>query len=171
MGDAAGLGLDPVREALLAEAKLAAVLAVRQASERADAQVVEAEAETTALVDRARAEGEAAAELEAAATLALARRRARSAFLQAQREVYDGVRRQAHEAAQELRSTPRYDELVERLAARAAEVLGAGAEIVRDPPDGGVLARAGNRRLDYTLPVLVERCLARHATEIERLWT
>lgn len=160
-----------MREALLAEARAAADLAVRQAAERADAQVVQAEAETTALVARARAEGEAAAELEGVAALAQARRRARSLFLQAQREVYDDVRRQAHEAVQELRSTPRYRDLVERLATSAREILGPDAEIERDPPEGGVVARAGNRSVDYTLPVLVEHCLAAHGAEIERLWT
>lgn len=144
---------------------------MQQAAERADAQVVQAEAETTALVARARTEGEAAAELEAVSALAEARRRARSLFLHAQREVYEDVRRQAHDGVQELRSTPRYDDLVERLAAHAQAVLGPDAEIERDPPEGGVIARAGNRRLDYTLPVLVERCLARHAGAIERLWT
>lgn len=159
-----------MRESLLAEAKAAADAVVRQAAERADAQIVQAEAETAALVARARAEGEAAAELEAVSLLAEARRAGRSAFLEAQREVYDEVRRLAHEAAQQLRSSERYDALVERLAARASEVLGADAAVVRDPPEGGVVAHAGNRRLDYTLSVLVERCLERHAAEVEGLW-
>jgi vacuolar-type H+-ATPase subunit E/Vma4 len=137
---------------------------------RADAQVEQAEAETAALIARARAEGEAAAELEAISELAQARRRARSLFLQAQRDVYEDVRRQVYAAADELRSTPRYADLVEWLAARAREVLGPDAEIERDPPEGGVVARSGKRSLDYTLPVLVERCLADHAADIDRLW-
>jgi vacuolar-type H+-ATPase subunit E/Vma4 len=171
VGEPAELGLDPVRDALLAEAGAAAERALQQAAERALAQVVQAEAETAALVAHARVEGEAAAELEAISELARARRHARALFLQAQRAVYDDVRRQAHAAVQELRSTPRHGALVERLAARAREVLGPDAEIQRDPPDGGVVARAGNRSLEYTLPALVERCLDEHAAEIERLWT
>jgi hypothetical protein len=33
-----------------------------------------------------------------------------------------------------------------------------------------VIGRLENRRVDHTLPALVERCLARHAVDLERLW-
>ena len=170
MGVAAGIGLGAVREALLAQAALEADRLVRQAAHRAAAEVKEAEDETAALVRRARAEGEAAADLEAASELAQARRRARALVLGARRAVYDEVRRSAHAEALELRSAPGYAKLVERLASRTRDELGADADLELDPPEGGVVARLGNRRLDYTLPVLVERCLAERAEEIERLW-
>jgi hypothetical protein len=48
--------------------------------------------------------------------------------------------------------------------------LGADAEVELDPPDGGVIGHLGNRRVDHTLPQLVERCLLERATELERLW-
>jgi vacuolar-type H+-ATPase subunit E/Vma4 len=163
-------GLDPVREALLAQAERDADRLVQQAADRAAAQVAEAKDETEAQIRRARAEGAAAAELEAAAELARAGRRARAHVLEAQRAVYDEVRRKAHEATRELRSTPGYADLVERLATRARAELGPEAKIERDPPAGGALARAGNRRLDYTLPVLVESALAEHAEDVEELW-
>lgn len=170
MGVVAALELAPVREALLAQAELDGAELVRQAADRAAAQVAEAEEERDALIRRARTEGEAAAELEAATERAHAGRRARAFVLEAERAVYDDVRRRAHAAAQELRSTPRYGELVGRLAARAREELGPDAELELDPPRGGVAARTGNRRLDYTLPVLVDRALAEHAEQIEELW-
>jgi len=171
MGDAAGLTtLDPVREALLAEAETEAERLVGRAEERAAAQVARAEEQKAALVRRARAEGEAAAELEAASELAQARRRARTLVLEAQRAAYDDARREAHAAAERLRSGPRYAELVDDLAARAHEALGPGAEIERDPPEGGVVGRRGNRRVELTLPALVDRCLAENASALERLW-
>jgi vacuolar-type H+-ATPase subunit E/Vma4 len=170
VGVAARIGLDPVREALLAQARRDADVLVQQAADRAEARVAEAEGEIEAQILRARAEGESAAELEAATELARAGRRARAHVLGAQRAVYDDVRRRAHDTARELRSSPGYPELVERLASRARAELGPEAEIERDPPAGGVLARAGNRRLDYTLPVLTELALAEHAADIEELW-
>jgi vacuolar-type H+-ATPase subunit E/Vma4 len=170
VGDTAALGLEPVRGALLADARAVADGVVRQAEERASDQVERARLETAARIARARAEGEAAAGLETISALAEARRAARSLVLEAQRAVYDDVRRQAEAAVQELRGTPRYGELLDRLTERAREVLGPEAQVERDPPEGGVVARAGNRRLVLTLPVLVERCLAEHAHEIDRLW-
>jgi vacuolar-type H+-ATPase subunit E/Vma4 len=170
VGDVAGLGLEPVREALLADARAVGEGAVQQAEERASDKIVRAREESEARVARARAEGEAAAGLESIAALADARRRARSVVLEAQRAVYDDVRRQAGAAVEELRATPAYGDLLDRLTARAREVLGPGAEVERDPPDGGVVGRAGSRRLVLTLPVLVEHCLAEHAHEIDRLW-
>lgn len=170
MGVAAGVSLDPVREALLAEAEAEAEGIVGQAEERAAAQVAQAEERKAALVRRARAEGETAAELEAASELAQARRTARTLVLESKRAVYDDARREARVAVQRLRSEPRYEELLERLAARAREELGPEAELELDPPDGGVIGRVDNRRVDNTLPALVERCLAEHAAELERLW-
>lgn len=171
MGDAAGVTLDPVREALLAQAEAEAERLERRVEQRAAAQVARAEEHTAALVRHARAEGEAAAELEAAVEMAGARRAARTHVLRAQREVYDEVRREAHAAAERLRSEPEYAELLERLVVRVQEELGVDAELDVDPPAGGVVGRLGNRRLDYTLPVLVERCLGEHAADVEQLWT
>jgi vacuolar-type H+-ATPase subunit E/Vma4 len=164
------VSLDPVREALLAQAEVEAERIVGQAEQRAAALVAQAEEQKAALVHRARAEGETAAELEAAFELTQARRTARTLILESKRAVYDDARREARVAVQRLRSGPRYDELLERLAARALEELGPEVELELDPPDGGVIGRVGNRRVDHTLPALVERCLAEHAAELERLW-
>jgi len=80
VGDPTGLGLDPVRDALLAEARAAADRVLHEAAERASIQIAQAEQETEALVARARAEGEAAAELETISALAEARRRSTRTF-------------------------------------------------------------------------------------------
>lgn len=170
MGVVAGVSLDPVREALLAQAEAEAEGLVGRAEDRAAAQVAQAEEQKAALVRRARAEGEAAAELEAASELTRARRKARTLVFEAQRAVYDDARREARAAVQRLRSEPRYEELLELLAALAREELGSEAELEFDPADGGVIGRVGNRRVDHTLPALVERCLAEHAADLERLW-
>ena len=60
MGVVAGVSLDPVREALLAQAEAEAEGLVGRAEDRAAAQVAQAEEQKAALVRRARAEGEAA---------------------------------------------------------------------------------------------------------------
>jgi hypothetical protein len=164
------MSLEPVRIALLAEAESEAERRAGRADEQAAAQVRQAEEQKAALILRARTEGEAAAALEAASELAQARRRARQLVLEAQRAVYDDVRREAHATAQRLRSEERYRDVLDRLAARVGEELGADAEIERDPPDGGVIGRLDNRRVDHTLPAVVERWLARHAIDLERLW-
>jgi len=170
MGDAASLRLDPVRAALLAQAQVEAERIVDQADERAAAQVLQAEKQKAALVGRARAEGEAAADLEAVSELTRARRQSRTLVLEAQRAIYDELRRDALAAAQRLRSQPRYDELLERLEAAVRDKLGPDAVLELDPPDGGVIGHVGNRRVEYTLPVLVERCLAQHGEAVEQLW-
>jgi vacuolar-type H+-ATPase subunit E/Vma4 len=164
------VSLDPVRAALLAEARTEADRLVSEAEERAATYVAHAEEEKTALVRRARAEGEAAAELESASELAQARRRARTFVLEARRAVYEDARREAHAAAQRLRSESRYEQLIDRLAAQVKEELGPDAELELDPPEGGVLGRLGNRRVDHTLPALVERCLDECGDDLERLW-
>jgi vacuolar-type H+-ATPase subunit E/Vma4 len=164
------MSLDPVREALLVEARTEADRLVSEAEARATTQVAHAEEEKAALVRRARAEGEAAAELEAASELTQARRRARALVLEARRAVYEDARREAHAAAQRLRLQPRYQQLLDRLAAQVKEELGPDAELELDPPEGGVLGRLGNRRVDHTLPASVERCLGERGDDLERLW-
>ena len=50
--------------------------------------------------------------------------------------------------------------------------LGAGATITRDPPgEGGVVAEAAGRRVDYTLPALARLALADLGKPIEELLT
>ncbi len=75
-------------------------------------------------------------------------------------------------ALHELQSLPddSGSQLIERLGALARSQLGPDAEVVVDPVRGGVVASAPGRRVDYTLPVLVERCVDRMGAEVDRLW-
>jgi cell division septum initiation protein DivIVA len=156
--------------ALLADARAEAEQTIRAAGQQAQALVAQAREEAARLVASARAEGEAEAAVEADRWLALARSDARTEILEARREQYETLRREAQAAAQSLRGTAGYERLLARLERRAREQLGAAATLERDAAAGGLVARAGKRQVDYTLVALVERCLERVSAEVERLW-
>lgn len=134
--------------------------------------LAEAEARAKALVKQARLEGERAAAGEALRRRSVGRRRARELRLRAQQALLDEVRTRAREAALALSEDPRYPELLERLRRIAIAQLGSEAELEIDPPSvGGVIARAGSVRVDYTLPALAERTLEALNGELELLWS
>lgn len=167
----ASVDVSPLRAALLAQATADGERLLAEADEEAAAAIARAERETAALVERARAEGRAAAELEAARERRRARREAHAQLLQAQGELYDELRREASAGVLRLRGEPGYPALLERLTAAARAQLGDEVELEIDPPGrGGVVARAGSRSVDYSLPALVDRCLASLGSELERLW-
>jgi len=86
--------------------------------------------------------------------------------------VLEEARARAREAALGLRENPGYPELLERLKRTAIAQLGSEAELEIDPPSvGGVIARAGSVRVDYTLPALAERELEALDGELEGLWS
>jgi vacuolar-type H+-ATPase subunit E/Vma4 len=152
-----------------AEADAEAVLA--ESAHRAAVELDQARRAAGALVDRARVEGETAGALETARARAAARATAQRLVLDARREVFEELRRRCREAALALRRQEGYALLLDRLAGAARDQLGRDAEVDLDPPGaGGVRARAGARRVDYTLPVLVDRCLEDLGRELERLW-
>ena len=77
----------------------------------------------------------------------------------------------AHATVSELAGDPRLSRLLERLAADARERLAAAAPVkLIEAPDGGFVARAGNREIDCSLGAQVDRVLASMADELERLW-
>jgi vacuolar-type H+-ATPase subunit E/Vma4 len=165
------MNVEPLREAMLGLARADAERIAAEAEARASAALAEAGTWADELVARARAEAEAAAAAETASELRRARDEGRTRVLRARRAVYDELRREAHAAALALRGDPDYPELLERLAAAARRTLGEDAEVLLDPPGvGGVVARAGGRRVDLTLPTLVERCLSSLGPELEGLW-
>jgi vacuolar-type H+-ATPase subunit E/Vma4 len=155
------MSLEPLREALLAEAEDDVERLRAEAAARSAAQIAQAEQEAAERIRQARREGLAAADVEALAEVARARRTARELVLAARRDTYEDLRRHAHAAVSALRITPEYEALVERLAQHARRRLG---------PDTHVDLDAGNRRLDYALPSLTDRCLAALAGSVERLW-
>ena len=163
--------LDPLRAAALGEATARADAILAEAAEQARARLARADAAAAALVERARHDGAAAAELTAAHGRARARGDARALVLAERSAIYERVRQEAAEAVLRLRDAPEYSALLERLAAKAHAQLGEGAEVdVGCPEIGGVVGRAGSRSVNYTLPALVERCIAELGTQIEALW-
>jgi vacuolar-type H+-ATPase subunit E/Vma4 len=144
----------------------------RLARARADAEALVARArrEAEAQVERARVEGTADADRAMAVDLLDAKRRARRLLLEAERAAYQGLRAAAREAVDGLRGDETYRRLLDRLEAAARAQLGPDARIVRDPSEGGVIGEAGGRRVDYSLPALVERAVDSVAADLARTW-
>lgn len=161
--------LAPVRAALLAQARREAHLLLRGADEAADRMLGEARAEADRLLAAARAQGEADAAAALADTRARARRRARARVLAARRSAYDELTRQARAAARVLGGSEEAATVRGILRERARARLGPAA-VVRDTPDGGVLAEVEGRRLVLGPDGLAEDALARLGAQIERLW-
>jgi vacuolar-type H+-ATPase subunit E/Vma4 len=164
--------LAPVRAALLDRARADADAVLAEADADADEVVAAARSRAAALVAEARAEGERDAAVLAARDRARARREARAAVLRAQSRVYEELRRRSRVAVRALRDDPVYPALLEALRDRARDRLGADA-VVREHPDGGLVAEAPGRRgarLDATLDALTDDALDGLGGEVRRLW-
>jgi vacuolar-type H+-ATPase subunit E/Vma4 len=165
------VNVEPLRASLLASVAAETARSRADARQEGELRLGEAARRAEELVARARSLGESDAGPEVARRRLRARRRARALTLAARREVYEELRREAVAAALSLRGTEPYPALLERLAAAAREQLGGEATLELDPPEqGGVIASSGERRVDYTLPALVDRCLAGSGMELRRLW-
>lgn len=149
----ADAALTPLRDALLADARARAAEIARAAADQARAILDDAEREAAAIRAAAVAAGQAAARAEAAERSARVRRQARGEVLAARNAVWLETRQAVREAAVTLRDDPRYPLLRERLRGVALERLGPDATIT-ESPGGGIVARAGTRRLDLSLPTL-----------------
>jgi len=127
----------------------------------------EADAEETEARRRAAEAGRARLEWD----LARARADANHEILAVRAELRGRLIAEARRAAVELRRHPRYPELLDRLEALARSQLGPAAAIDRAPgPAGGLVATAGHRRVDYSLPSLAERALADLEDEVTASW-
>jgi vacuolar-type H+-ATPase subunit E/Vma4 len=162
--------LDPVRAALLSQAHSDAQTVLADARQRAEDDRATARARAAQILQAGRDVGEQQAGAAAARQLARRRRDARDTTLAAQRDLYDELRRRCHDAARALREAPDYPLLREHLTERARAALGQDASI-RESPDGGVVAEAGSRRLDLSLPTLVDDELDRLGGKVRLLWT
>ena len=161
--------LEPVRTALLARARADADATTARAEADAADRLAEARTEAAAILAAARSEGEQDAATVRARAAARAHREARETVLRAEREAYGRLYRQARTGVAALRADPRYPALVERLRDRARAQLGAEA-VVREHPDGGVVAEVPGRRLDLSLPALADRAVDDLGAEVTRLW-
>ena len=162
--------LEPVRRALREDAQAHADRIIEEATREAALEADEAERESAEQIGRAERRGAAATQARADQTLAQARGEAHSEILRAK----DEVRRRLHHAVQaaafDLRSDPRYPELLNELERLARNQLGPNVQIERDDPSGGIMAIAGSRQVDYTLPALAERALDALSDNVSLLW-
>lgn len=165
----ATVALDPVRAELLRAAHADAEAVLARAEREAAALLDRAHAEARAMLDEARRQGEADGAAAARDLLVRARREARSRTLAARREAYGALRRETAERVGELRGTPDYPGLRERLERRARVLLGPGTEVT-EAPGGGVVARAPGRRVDLSLTALAHHALDRMGGEVRSLW-
>lgn len=160
------LALEPLRRALLANARAEADRIRRSAEEAGRRAVADAEEEVAVMLATARAQGEEDGAALRRADDARARSAARTVVLADRRAVYEELRRRARVAVRELLVEPGDRQ---RLAEALRRGLGAGAA-VSDTDDGGLLARAADGRvIDASVGVLVDRALA--GLDLEQLWT
>ncbi|MGZ4255630.1 MAG: V-type ATP synthase subunit E family protein [Solirubrobacteraceae bacterium] len=163
--------LDAVRENELRAASERAE-AVRRTGQRAAEQIVaQAQVDAAALTARRCAAAERLAQVDERERLAEARATARGTVLRAQRSVLTEAHAAAHRAVRELVGDPRLERLRERLAADAHERLAtAGLVQIVATPDGGFVARAGTREINYSLRAQVDRIVDAIASDLELLW-
>ncbi len=101
----------------------------------------------------------------------IARRDARHAVLEAQRGLYERVRRGALEELAHQEGSPAAANLVARLGDVARARLGDQAEVRQpDPSRPGIVAARDGVVLDLSAPVLVELELQAFGDVLEGLW-
>ncbi len=119
----------------------------------------------------ARAEGRRQADRAADRELLSARRRATELLAGQRSRALQDLEDACLDAAAAFHRSDRYPAFEERLVGAAVEALGRDARIERDPGGvGGVVATAGSRRLDLTLPALVHAAVGGLGPEVEELW-
>ena len=163
--------LDAFRDAVLERARAEAAEEVRGAEEEGHRRVEEARRRTAHLLERARREGREAAERATGWERAEASREAREGVLRARRDALQELRERALQRLRSMQGEPAYAELLQRLEAAARAQIGESAEIERNDDLGGIVARSGARRVDYTLPEVLDRVLNDMGEELAGLWT
>ena len=162
--------LEPVRRALIEDAQAEADRIIAQASREAALTAEEAKREATELIGRAEDRGAAAAKARADQTLANARGDVHGEILRAQEAVRQRLHHAVRAAAFELRSDRRYRALLKEFERLARNQLGPNVQIEQDGPSGGIMAIAGSRQVDYTLPAVAERVLDGVCDKVTLLW-
>ncbi len=162
--------LEPVRAALLASADERAQRLHAEAAGQASAIRQAAAAQADGMRARARAEGETAAQEAVIATLNRRRRQARGLVLAAQAQLYSKLVEDVTEAVRELSAGPEWPARAERLAGLALAALGPGATVTA-ARDGGLMATAGSRSLDLSVPALARLAVERLGDSVVRLWS
>ncbi len=150
--------LQPMRRHLLESARADAEREIAEAEQEAQRVIAEAHNQAAELAETARAAGRAAAETVSAQRLAALQRELRGAVLAAQRDIYQRWCRRGTEAVLRLRDDPAYPQWAAALRAAAQATLGPDAQL-REDPTGGVMAEAGQRRIDLSLAGIAARVL------------
>jgi vacuolar-type H+-ATPase subunit E/Vma4 len=156
--DASDAALEPVRQALRATAERQAAELREDARRQAGDLVDAARTEASRILAAAAQEGVEAARAEAALRASRVRREAHELVLAQRNSLLQELRHRVKENAVHLQADPRYPGLVKVLTDQCLELLGPQA-VVTESPSGGVIARAGSRQLDLSLPVLAELAL------------
>ena len=158
-------GLEAVREAHLAEARVHAAELLAHAREVAAGIVDQAQAEAAELTRRAEEEGLTSAEQDTGREWTAARRRARAIRLAAQRSAYESLRARA---ARAVEADPRTRGLLRSIADAARMRLGPGASVTLEP--GAVIASRRTTHFRWTVEEAVDASLEGLAPELEELW-
>lgn len=158
----------PARRAALADAHAKADRLRADAQERRAAAVAAARKRAEALCEDSLAEARRAADGDAQRVRSAAHRTAHAMLLSTRRDVYATVARDIAERASARRED--YQATTEQLIRDAHRRLGETVEIT-DAPDGGIIARAPGRQIDYSLSTQVGRCLAQLEDEVAALWS
>ncbi len=163
--DEIAAALAPVAQELITAAERDATAQLATADQTVARAAAGARSQVDSLVANAHAQAEADAGAAAAAERARGRREARALILAAHREVVAALASSARESASHLAKDPDYPMWRDALAAYATQLLGAGT-VVHDDPDGGVVAEAGDRRIDLRLAGFAERALTELGAEL-----
>lgn len=161
--------LEPVRLSLRTAAERQATELRDGAGKQANELLAAARAEAAGILAAAAKDGEESARSEAALRSARARRQAHELVLTQRSSLRLEFHRRLREAVTGLTSDRRYAGLMKQLTEQCGELLGPDV-VVSTSPDGGVVAEAGSRRLDLSLPLLAEMTLD-SMPEVSELWT
>lgn len=161
--------LQPLLAALLGRAHRGADEVLRAADADAAATLAQARAQAEGVLAEARAQGKADAEAVLAGSRARAEREARAVLLAVQEQAYQQARLAVRDALRRLRDDPAHPRVVDALAARARAALGPGAQ-VRELATGGIEARAGDRRVEYSLDGLADDLVEQMGDAFTELW-
>jgi vacuolar-type H+-ATPase subunit E/Vma4 len=158
-------GLEAVRKRRLEDARRDAERLLTEAREEANRLRAAADADAQAMISSARHQGDAAANADTLRDWTSARRRARAIVLAAQKAAY---RKLVDDAADAVRSDPRFTQLVRSVVDDAKRVLGPGARVTVGADE--VAGSRNDREVRWTLNEAVEAALDSGAFDFEVLW-
>jgi vacuolar-type H+-ATPase subunit E/Vma4 len=162
--------LQPVRLRLLECARADAEREIAEAQQGAQHVLAAARDQAAQLAETARAAGRAAAETVSAQRRAALQRELRGSVLAARCDIYQQWYRRGTEAVLRLRNDSAYPHWAAALRAAAQATLGADTQL-SEHPTGGVVAEAGQRRIDLSLAGIAARVLDDTTAQLDEPWS